>query len=243
MVTNIISRNPKSNLGLYQSESKKDFIVLSLRDRYDKETKSDHKIMPIVKSHQGWKSEYFGLTQVNRLIRSEYLPLHYYSDKVCVEPQDLRAYGKAFLGGGAPHPSRPSIVVSGYVSFRSWLGDLTPLLKLAAEHTDIYFISQDYVDPQKPGGHWGRNSSTFVRTVNNLTCIAQNPRYKEGWCVAEGMISWMHIDEWTYPKLRINIKREYFNACLDDWGRTNSEFLEITGLDLGLLYFCIEYPN
>ncbi|KAF2795839.1 hypothetical protein K505DRAFT_373622 [Melanomma pulvis-pyrius CBS 109.77] len=240
---------------IYEFCQSNDFIILNLRDRYDENTRSDHKVMPIVKSHQGqesnrlglvqwWKLDYFGLTQVNHLIRSEYLPLYYNSDKVYVDPKDLPAYAEAFLGVGTPHPSRPSTVVTGVIASSSWLHDLTPLLKLAAENTDVYFIYQDYVNRQNRGGNILPESRGFVRIVNMLLRKAQHPRYKEGWCVAAGMLESMYICGRARPYLQIAIKTECYNMItLENWGQTNSEFLEITGLDMSPVGFRIEYPN
>jgi hypothetical protein len=76
-----------------------------------------------------------------------------------------------------------------------------------------------------------------------LICTAQNPKYSEGWCVAVDMISKIEINDLFDPSLRITIKREYYGISPDNWGRINSNFLEKTGLNSGLVDVAIEYPE
>jgi hypothetical protein len=88
---------------------------------------------------------------VNRLIRSEYLPLYYYRGKVFVELEDIGAYSKVFLRVGVPHLSRPSTVVVGNMLdlyLVCDLAEITALLKLAAKNPEVHFIYHDYVDFQ-----------------------------------------------------------------------------------------------
>lgn len=127
------------------------------------------------------------------------------------------------------------MVVLGCTSKYSPSHDLTPLLKLAAENIDVHFVHKE--------GHWLSISNTFVRNINMLICTAQNPRYKEGWCVAAGMVLELTYRECSVLPLRIRIKRECYNSSLGDWDQKNSEFLEMTGLDSGLFDFQIEYPD
>lgn len=135
------------------------------------------------------------------------------------------------------------MVVLGKISKWSYLYNLAPLLKLAAENTDVYFVYTDHIDPQRGGQSWWWGQRTFVRTVNMLIRTAQNPGYKEGWCVATDMTSRITVGDYSNPNLRITIERTYYSSSLADWGRTNSEFLEKTGLDLDLIDIRFDYPN
>lgn len=175
------------------------------------------------------KREYAALTQVNRRIRYEFLPMYISDNEVCIIPEDVHAYAETFLQARAPHPTRVEVDCTG--SSSPAFCDIAFLVNVVTHAPDVQILFTAFE---------GRRAfdSVAAKSINQILSIAQDPKYIEEWRVSMGMISEMnivHYGSWTIipnthePYFRITINKEY-----DDGAHGNlwvSRFLKRMGLD------------